>query len=149
MPWTVKDVDRHKKGLASAQKKKWVSIANGVLKDCQSKGGSGCEGKAIRIANSKFNKEYTMPEDKQVPKGALRFVDEGQGCQAFVEFEGTGWSAELEPTDTPIWVYDSVTGNYQDASEETTTFEDTFILARKTGIYRTRGIDLNLSDFLY
>ncbi|MCK5603288.1 hypothetical protein KAR91_15500 [Candidatus Pacearchaeota archaeon] len=26
-------------------------------------------------------------KDKQIPKGALRFVDEGQGCQAFVELE--------------------------------------------------------------
>jgi len=86
MPWTVKDVDRHKKGLTPAQKKKWVSIANGVLKDCQSKGGKNCEGKAIRIANSKFNKEFTM-EDKQVPKGALRFVDEGHDCQAFVDLK--------------------------------------------------------------
>jgi len=87
MPWTVKDVDRHKKGLTPAQKKKWVSIANSVLKDCQSKGGKDCEGKAIRIANSKFNKEFTMPEDKQVPKGALRFVDEGHDCQAFVDLK--------------------------------------------------------------
>jgi uncharacterized protein YdaT len=37
MPWTVKDVDSKKKGLTPAQKKKWVKIANGVLKDCQAK----------------------------------------------------------------------------------------------------------------
>ncbi len=55
MPWTVKDVDGFKKGLTPAQKKKWVSIANGVLKECQSEGGKDCEGKAIRIANSKFD----------------------------------------------------------------------------------------------
>jgi len=54
MPWTVKDVDGFKKGLTPEQKKKWVSTANGVLKECQSQGGSDCEGKAIRIANSKF-----------------------------------------------------------------------------------------------
>ena len=47
MPWTVADVDKHKKDLTPEQKKKWISIANSVLKD------SGDEGKAIRIANSK------------------------------------------------------------------------------------------------
>jgi hypothetical protein len=93
MPWTVSDVDRHKKGLTTAQKRKWVAIANRVLKDCQSKGGSGCEGKAIRIANSKFSKEFTM-KDKQIPKGALRFVDRGHGCQAFVDFDGSGEDAK-------------------------------------------------------
>ena len=55
MPWTIDDVDGFKKGLTAAQKKKWVSIANGILKECQSEGGSDCEGKAIRIANSKFD----------------------------------------------------------------------------------------------
>ena len=79
MPWTVKDVDGFKKGLTPAQKKKWVKIANGVLKDCQSKKGKDCEGKAIRIANSKFE-EKTMAlqqKEEKVPKGALRFVEEG------------------------------------------------------------------------
>jgi len=57
LPWIVKDVDRHKKGLTPTQKKKWVNIANGILKDCQKKGGKDCEGKAIRIANSKFSEE--------------------------------------------------------------------------------------------
>lgn len=47
MPWTKSDVDKHKKGLTDAEKEKWVSIANSVLKD------SGDEGKAIRIANAK------------------------------------------------------------------------------------------------
>ena len=31
--------------------------------------------------------------EKQVPKGALRFVDEGHGCQAFVDFDGSGEGA--------------------------------------------------------
>jgi uncharacterized protein YdaT len=79
MPWTVKDVDSKKKGLTPAQKKKWVKIANGVLKDCQAKKGKNCEGKAIKIANSKFG-ERTMAlkqKEEKVPKGALRFVEEG------------------------------------------------------------------------
>jgi hypothetical protein len=53
MPWTVADVDRHKKGLSPEQKKAWVSIANSVLKSCHAKGGKDCEGKAVRIANGK------------------------------------------------------------------------------------------------
>ena len=78
MPWTVKDVDSKKKGLTPAQKKKWVSIANRVLKDCQKKGGKDCEGKAIRIANSKFARDDM--KTMKLPNGALRLVD--VGCHA-------------------------------------------------------------------
>jgi hypothetical protein len=90
MPWTIKDVPSFtKKAKTTAQKKKWVSIANGVLKDCQSKGGKDCEAKAIRVANSKFSGEgFIMKEETKVPKGALRFVD--QGCHAHVEFSEDG-----------------------------------------------------------
>jgi hypothetical protein len=54
MPWTVADVDRHKKGLTDAQKKQWVAAANTSLQDCLGEGGSQktCEGRAIRIANA-------------------------------------------------------------------------------------------------
>ena len=77
MPWTTKDVDEHKKGLTPAQKKKWVSIANGVLEQCQADGGKDCEGKAIRVANSKFSDEgFEMKtENQKVPKAALRLMD--------------------------------------------------------------------------
>ena len=89
MPWTVKDVPRFtKKAKTAAQKKKWVSVANGVLKSCQSQGGSNCEAKAIRVANSKFSEEYVMKEETKVPKGALRFVD--HDCHAHVEFVEDG-----------------------------------------------------------
>lgn len=54
MPWTAADVDKHKKGLTPSQKTQWAKIANGALKSCQAKKGSDCEGRAIRIANSKF-----------------------------------------------------------------------------------------------
>ena len=53
MPWTVKDVDRFKKGLSDEQKKKWVKIANSALASCQRTGGRDCDGYAIRVANSK------------------------------------------------------------------------------------------------
>lgn len=55
MPWTAADADKHKKGLKPAQKAQWAKIANGVLKSCTAQKGSDCEGKAVRIANSKFS----------------------------------------------------------------------------------------------
>lgn len=55
MPWSVSDVEKHKKGLSKTQKEKWVRIANSVLKECQSTRNDGkeCEAQAIRTANSK------------------------------------------------------------------------------------------------
>lgn len=56
MPWSPSDAVKYKKGLSPEQAAKWAKIANGILADCQSAMGnkeSGCEGKAIRIANSK------------------------------------------------------------------------------------------------
>lgn len=88
MPWTVKDVDRFKKGLTPAQKKKWVSIANGVLKQCQDSGGKDCEGKAIRIANSKFDDGGdNRMKDKSLPKGAFRLDGGGTATVQFEELE--------------------------------------------------------------
>lgn len=56
MPWDVASSKKHIKGLTKQQRSKWANTANGILKDCQSKGGKDCEAKAIRIANSKFSK---------------------------------------------------------------------------------------------
>jgi len=56
MPWSVRDVDKHRKGLSDTQKSKWCKVANGVLKTCMAEGGKGCEGRAIRIANAMFEK---------------------------------------------------------------------------------------------
>jgi len=53
MPWGVNDVEEHKKGLSAKQKKKWVEIANGVLRECQEMNQGDCDRKAIRVANSK------------------------------------------------------------------------------------------------
>jgi len=54
MPWTIADVEKHKKGLSDAQKRRWVSVANSVLSRCLAGGGakSACEASAIRQANS-------------------------------------------------------------------------------------------------
>lgn len=57
MPWTANDAPSHtKKANTAAKKKKWASIANDALKACLKAGGSQkeCEGRAIRIANSKL-----------------------------------------------------------------------------------------------
>ena len=67
MPWSIGDVDSHKRGLTDEQKKRWVSIANNVLKSCVDDGGNReqCEGKAIRIANAKaiVKKESDMTDE--------------------------------------------------------------------------------------
>ena len=94
MPWSVKDVDSHKKGLSPSQKRKWVRVANGVLKDCQaSGGGKSCEGKAIRIANSQFEEDtdgrHMLKERKErkmkqkIPRSALALNQ--YGCFARVD----------------------------------------------------------------
>jgi uncharacterized protein YdaT len=56
MPWSVGDVDKHKKGLTQKQKKRWVEIANSILRDCRETkpGSKDCEARAIRIANSRI-----------------------------------------------------------------------------------------------
>lgn len=58
MPWTVADVSKHNAKLNDKQKKAWCKIANGIYKDCLANGGDDkkCSGKAIRIANSRFEK---------------------------------------------------------------------------------------------
>jgi len=66
MPWTIDDVDEHKKGLDAGQKKLWVKVANRHRQDCIDKGGDdgSCDGGAIRAANAmvdraKENEEIT------------------------------------------------------------------------------------------
>ncbi len=46
MPWTVEDVDRHKKGLSTAGKELWVKVANEALER------TGDESQAIREADA-------------------------------------------------------------------------------------------------
>jgi hypothetical protein len=76
MPWTVKDVDKHKKGLSPAQKKKWVETANGVYRSCMVNGDDKtCTPKAIRIANSKFSEEPMKKETVKLQKNALCFSE--------------------------------------------------------------------------
>ena len=53
MPWSINDVEKHKAGLNPKQKKKWVAIANSVLKGCLKDKGKNCDAMAIKIANIK------------------------------------------------------------------------------------------------
>lgn len=73
MPWTVSDVDKHKKGLSDKQKAQWCRIANSVLKRCVAKGGSEdtCAASAIKQANGVVNansadRKYTSCMNKQI-----------------------------------------------------------------------------------
>jgi len=77
MPWKAEDAKKHKKGLSKEQAKKWAKIANEVLRKCKKEGGKDCEGKAIRVANSKFT-EGRMKETRKIPRNALFFKEPGQ-----------------------------------------------------------------------
>lgn len=96
MPWTVKDVDKHKKGLSPAQKKKWVETANSIYSACMVNGDDKtCAPKAIRIANSKFSEEPMKKETMKLQKNALCFSDgtaklaasEGEGKERLLQME--------------------------------------------------------------
>ncbi len=70
MPWTKKDVDKHKKGLSDKQKDRWVKVANSALQSCIAEGGSEktCAASAIRQANGVVggNEEYAVYKNAQV-----------------------------------------------------------------------------------
>lgn len=81
MPWKVGDVDEHKKGLTDKQKELWVEVANDALARCKEKGGSDCEGSAIRQASSVVSKaaseafegwyETLEPEQQELVEGHI------------------------------------------------------------------------------
>ena len=51
MPWSIKDVSRHNRGVKSPKRKRqWAAMANAVLEK------TGDDGRAIRIANSAVKK---------------------------------------------------------------------------------------------
>jgi hypothetical protein len=72
MPWSVEDVDKHKKGLSDKQKKQWIRIANSVRSRELAKGKSEGEAdaSAIRQANgvvgtNKVSGLYSVYKTKQ------------------------------------------------------------------------------------
>lgn len=64
MPWTVSDVDRFKRGLSAAQKRRWVRVANSALRSCLDNGGQQrqCEASAIRQANGVVGNQQAMEQ---------------------------------------------------------------------------------------
>jgi phage I-like protein len=78
MPWKEKDAKKFKKDIADGDCKKWASVANNALKQCQEAGGKllECETQAIKIANAKFE------DTKLTDEVLLQFKD---GQKAFVE----------------------------------------------------------------
>ena len=87
MPWTVEDVEGHKKGLTDKQKGTWVKIANSALEDCLGDGGEqdACEGRAIRIANAALNEaamieaeaETKSEDGQEFPRGDYAYTPDG------------------------------------------------------------------------
>ena len=65
MPWTVKDVEKHKKGLTDAQKRKWVDVANAIRLSCLKSGKTEkeCDALAIRTANSQVGTNVQADSD--------------------------------------------------------------------------------------
>jgi uncharacterized protein YdaT len=63
MPWTGKEfASKHNKKLSGEQANKAAKIANAILRE------TGDDGKAIRIANSKFSGGGKVMKDKYDPK---------------------------------------------------------------------------------
>jgi hypothetical protein len=67
MPYSVEDVDKHKKGLTARQKRQWVAIANSVLRQCMDDGGDEgeCAASAIRQANGVVGNEASFHSYRQ------------------------------------------------------------------------------------
>lgn len=65
--YTVGDVDKHKKGLTTRQKKQWVAIANQVLNKCKEEGKEEtvCAASAIRQANGVVGNTAIYSSHKQ------------------------------------------------------------------------------------
>jgi hypothetical protein len=65
MPWTVKDVEKHKKGLTDTQKRKWVDVANAIRLSCLKSGKTEkeCDALAIRTANSQVGTNVQADSD--------------------------------------------------------------------------------------
>jgi len=62
MPWKIKDVEKHHKGLSDKKKRQWVAIANSAYESCLADGGEegSCAASAIRQANGVVNANEEM-----------------------------------------------------------------------------------------
>src|SRR3972149_870716 len=110
MPWSVRDVDKHKKGMTRKQKKQWVAVANSALKSCMDDGGSeeDCAASAIKQANSvagksKETENYPVdPEYLAAPVSAVweRMNAKESDIETELEIE-TELDEEPEPETIP------------------------------------------------
>ena len=77
MPWTVEDVDKHMKGLSSAEKGTWVEVANKALAACTKAGHVDCDASAIKQASvvaGKIREAVQAAEDSFL-EAAMQMVD--------------------------------------------------------------------------
>lgn len=102
MPWTASDAETHSKGLSPTQQAAWAKIANSALSECQGKGGSDCEGYAIRVANSKAKGVSKMDVVTTTPK--VGFVQFAKFNADTGEFEGV-MASEAPDGDKEIFDY--------------------------------------------
>lgn len=110
MPWTIENVEQHKKGLTDNQKETWVKVANSALERCLEKGRNQneCEVSAIRQANSiNMSKKqlYAFPSHSEgFEKLALsRFKKELIRVGTWIHPEKK-WTLEVTPKRMDEWV---------------------------------------------
>jgi hypothetical protein len=56
IPWTSATAKQKNKSLSDSEAATWARVANSALKNCQKNNGSGCDGRAVKIANGVINK---------------------------------------------------------------------------------------------
>ena len=109
MPWSVRDVDKHKKGMTRKQKKQWVAVANSALKSCMDDGGSeeDCAASAIKQANSvagKAKETENYPVDPEYLAATVSAVWERMNAK-----DGDESEIDIEPDEEPETVMPPVT----------------------------------------
>lgn len=87
MPWTVADVDKHRKDLTPRQKEVWVKVANDALTRCKAAGQDDCEARAVRQANAVAARNMT---DRQLERlledfGPTLMYSDEQGLEAALD----------------------------------------------------------------
>jgi hypothetical protein len=62
MPWKIKNVEEHHKGLSDKKKRQWVAVANSAYESCMADDGEekSCAASAIRQANGVVNANEEM-----------------------------------------------------------------------------------------
>lgn len=78
MPWTIDDVEQHKKGLSEKGKRQWMRIANSVLARCMKNGGTEetCAASAIKQANGVVQtNKFEPPQSGDAPEAVKAILD--------------------------------------------------------------------------